>query len=88
VTRRKKIEEYVQNKYKVCPSCKNDSLKLCHSVKEQIKRDTCKCDGYPYPHKRGTKTKKYICRYYDNWRDINKSLGATKIEIKDDEVPF
>lgn len=54
VTRKRFIEEYVIDKYKCCPVCRNESLKLDRSVKIRSRSLRCDCDGYSFPHRRGT----------------------------------
>ena len=55
VTLNKPIGMYVQRKYRVCPSCKGHTLKECPSVNKWNKANTCRCDGYHFPHMKGSK---------------------------------
>ena len=53
VTFKKKIEMYV--KRPMCPGCGKDTLKD-ETAREKLmnKKRACKCDGYPYTHRKGT----------------------------------
>lgn len=72
VTRRKKLEQYVQKKWTVCPSC-GGRLSYDPEPKRRAKRDKCVCDGYPFPHRMGTEP---WCKHAkvgpsdDDWRDL------------------
>ncbi len=49
----KKIERYA--KAPLCPSCGADSLQSVNTKeKARNKRRTCRCDGYHFPHHKGT----------------------------------
>ena len=52
-TLKKRIEQYVIAKFKVCPACGG---RLSHDpeLKRRSSREVCRCDGYPFPHKKGT----------------------------------
>lgn len=53
VTRRKRLEHYLLEKYKHCPAC-GGRLSLDRTVKKRNKRQRCLCDGYAFPHREGT----------------------------------
>ena len=47
------IERY--SKPPVCPGCGQDTLKSVNATeKARNKRRRCRCEGYPFPHSRGT----------------------------------
>jgi len=55
------IEFYVRRPH--CPNCGADSLTLDrHRMAREVGRGapTCRCDGYPFPHREGSKW----CRSY------------------------
>lgn len=54
VTRKRLIETYVIDVYRRCPACGSDSLKIDNSVKRRSSLLRCDCDGYSFPHRRGT----------------------------------
>lgn len=53
VTRKKQIELYVLAKYKSCPAC-GGRLSYDPEPKRRASRDVCRCDGYQFPHRKGT----------------------------------
>lgn len=49
----KQIELYQRRP--TCPSCKKDTLKIDPAVDRWNKKQgTCNCDGYHFPHRKGT----------------------------------
>lgn len=50
---KKRIDEY--HVRPLCPSCKRDTLKPIYvKERERTIRRKCVCDGYIYPHRKGT----------------------------------
>ena len=83
-TLKKPIEQYVR--VPTCPNCKGP-LYFDKRRKEETQKNKCQCDGYPYPHKRGSKFCKDSTRDLE-WEQMNEEIGATEIVSTDDEVPF
>lgn len=53
VTKRRRIEEYVHDHHRRCPAC-GGNLSFDPAPRRQTKRRTCRCDGYHFPHHRGS----------------------------------
>jgi hypothetical protein len=52
-TLRQPIERY--HRRPVCPACGRDTLKTVNDKeKSRNRRRKCTCDGYPFPHHKGT----------------------------------
>jgi len=49
---KQKIEQYVDGKN--CPACGKDSLKLDTNKRREGRRMRCSCDGYHFPHRKGS----------------------------------
>lgn len=58
----KPIEQYVRRPH--CLACGRDSLRLDPAQTKRNRRQTCKCNGVPYPHNRGTIIG---CEHYDRF---------------------
>lgn len=52
VTFRKRIEHYTRTR--LCPVCGHDSLSLDLAKRREAKRNVCYCDGYHFPHRKGS----------------------------------
>jgi hypothetical protein len=49
---RRKVEEYIRRPR--CPGCGQDTLSFDkYNHERRVKRKSCHCDGYPYPHRIG-----------------------------------
>jgi hypothetical protein len=77
----KKKEQYRKGTV-LCPSCKNDSLFIDKSVKRDSKKNTCNCDGFPWPHKAKSISGNFICKKVTDWELMNYELGARKINSR------
>lgn len=53
VTLRKPIEQYIRPR--LCPACRHDSLRLDRWKLRDHRAARCHCDGYWFPHRRGSK---------------------------------
>jgi len=63
VTKRRRIEEYVHDKHRRCEAC-GGALSLDPAVRRQTKTRTCHCDGYHFPHHKGS----FWCNHYEGER--------------------
>lgn len=53
VTRRLRLEQYIHDRWKVCPVC-SGKLSYDQEPRRRAKKQTCRCDGYRFPHRAGT----------------------------------